>query len=134
MAQLWLICQTLFLSVRTLEYVKFGEAGFFGERSTEDDEELDLDWDIVPIMLIFDSYFLTVDVIAYLMFDAARELNTKIFNEFVKLRGKSNQSILIQLLSLFPLNKMPSLILIGVLLENDVKFHDNSMDFFHKIP
>ena len=32
----------------------------------------------------------------------------------------------------FPHNKMRSLIPIGVLVENDVKFHDNSMDFFHK--
>ena len=31
-----------------------------------------------------------------------------------------------------PHNKMPSLIAIGVLVENDVKFHDNSMDIFHQ--
>ena len=34
----------------------------------------------------------------------------------------------------FPRNKMPSLIRIGVLVENDVKFYDNSMDFSHKNP
>ena len=31
-----------------------------------------------------------------------------------------------------PHNKMPSLIPIGVLVENEVKFHDHSMDVFHK--
>ena len=31
-----------------------------------------------------------------------------------------------------PHNKMPSLIPIGVLVEYDVKFHDNTMDFFYK--
>ena len=31
-----------------------------------------------------------------------------------------------------PHNKMPSLIPTGVLVENYVKFHDDSKDFFHK--
>ena len=55
------------------------------------DEDVDLDWDFVPLMLIFTASYLTVNTIAYLLFDAARELNRKVFNEIVKLCGTSNQ-------------------------------------------
>ena len=78
------MCQTLFISYRTLEYVRCGDTGFFGE-----DENGDLDWDFVPIMLCFTAYYLISDTIAYLLFDVGRELNRKVFNEFINLRGKN---------------------------------------------
>ena len=88
MTQICAAYQSLFISIRTLEYLRYGDAGFFGEAS-DDDEELDLDWDFVPIMLNYTLNYLIVDVNVYFIFDAGRELNTKVFNEFIKLRGKA---------------------------------------------
>ena len=89
LTQLLVTCQTLFISLRTLEYVIGGDAGSFGEGSADEDgDELELDWDIVPIILCFTIGYHTGNVLAYSIFDAQRELNTKVFNEFIKLRGK----------------------------------------------
>ena len=79
--------QAMFISFRTLEYMKYGDAGFFGEK-LDDEEDVDLDWDFVPMMLIATLCYLTADVNVYLIFDAGRELNRKVFNEIVRLRGK----------------------------------------------
>ena len=84
-AQIFLICQTLFISFRTLDCMTGVSGFFFGEN---DGEDVDLDWDFVPIMLCFTVSFLTLNPIIYFIFDVGRELNTKIYNEIFKLRGK----------------------------------------------
>jgi len=91
MTQLLLTGNTLFVSYRTLEYVKCGDAGFFGERSNE---KLGLDWDFVPMMFMMMVYYVTWDAVAYFLYDAQRGLNTKVFNEFIRLRGKTNPLII----------------------------------------
>ena len=45
----------------------------------------------MPIMIITTEAYLILDAIAFLIFDANRELNRKVFNEFVRLRGKTNE-------------------------------------------
>ena len=87
MTQILVVCQTVFISVRTLEYMKYGDAGFFGEEPTED---LDLNWDFVPMLLSTSLYFLALNAIASLVFDVSRELNRKVFNELIRLRGKAD--------------------------------------------
>ena len=84
MAQILIACQTLFISIRTLEYVSVGDRGFFGEESV--DVDVNLDWDFVPFIIT--QSFLTANAIANLVFVAGRELNGKVFNEFIRLRGK----------------------------------------------
>ena len=93
MTQLLVTCQGLFVSYRTLEYMTCGDEGFFGEGQGRSDDEKGehLNWDFVPIMLIGTSYYLTLDAVPYLIFDLGRQLNSKIVNEFIKLRGKTNQ-------------------------------------------
>jgi len=71
-----------------LEYVKYGDAGFFGEVSKNEDG--DLDRNIVPIMLIFTAIYITLNSMGYFVFDVVRELNSKVFNEFIRLRGKTD--------------------------------------------
>ena len=90
MTQLVFTCQTLFMTIRTLEYVTYGDAGFFGQEPGHDVKlKLKLDWDLVPAMLVGTSAYLNANVMTYLMFDAQRELNRKVFNEFIRLRGKA---------------------------------------------
>ena len=84
MSQLLFTCQTLFVFIRTFEYVKYGDAGFFGRGSGH------LNWDFVPVMIIGSVAYLVYDVIGHLIFDVGRELNKKVFNEIFKLRGKAN--------------------------------------------
>ena len=91
MNQILAICQALFISARTLEYVSWGDAGFLGEGSKDMNVDMDLNWDFVPILLILMEAYLIFDAIASLLFDVGRELNRKIFNEFIRLRGKINK-------------------------------------------
>ena len=88
--QAMVTCQVLFVSLRTLEYVRWGDAGFFGDESK--DVNVDLNWDFVPVMLIATESYLIWNTIFFLVFDAGRELNRKIFNEFIRLRGKTNET------------------------------------------
>ena len=88
MTQLLVYGHALFVSIRTLEYMTCGDGGFFEERS--DGEGLALNWDIVPMMLIGTLFYVIVDINLYFVLDARRELNTKVFNEIVRLRGKPN--------------------------------------------
>ena len=88
MTQILFACQALFVAFRTLEYMRWGDAGFFGEESKEN---VNLNWDFVPIMVIFATGFMTYDVNAYFIFDVGRELNRKVFNEFIRLRGKIDE-------------------------------------------
>ena len=60
-----------------------------GAGSSGTNADGDLDWDLVPIMLILSTSYVTIEIIGYLIFDFGRELNTKIYNESLKLRGKS---------------------------------------------
>ena len=76
--------QTLFISFRTLEYVT---QGVFLEDGGQQDT--DLDWDLVPMLLIFTDGYLTFDVTTHFIFDFGRQLNAKIYNEILKLRGES---------------------------------------------
>ena len=71
------------MSFRTVQGAHNGRSieGF-----SETDESLDSDF--VPMMLILSAGYLTIDLIAYLTFDLDRELNMKIYNEVLKLRGK----------------------------------------------
>ena len=48
MIQVSLASHALFISFRTLEYVCWGDAGFFGEGS-KGNVDVDLNWDFVPI-------------------------------------------------------------------------------------
>ena len=85
MTQLLVYGHALFVLIRTLEYMTCGDAGFFGEGSG------DLDADIVALMLIQTLFYVIVDINLYFVWDAHRELNTKVFNEIVRLRGKSKK-------------------------------------------
>ena len=75
LSQILFTCQTLFISFRTLDYATGGE-------------KKELDWDLVPMMLIFSATYLIFDVLNHMIFDSNRELNTKVHNEILKLRGK----------------------------------------------
>ena len=77
MTQILFASQTLFISSRALEYLSA--------------EDVELNWDFVPFMLIAIVAYLTYNVMAYLLFDLGRDLNKKVFNEISKLRGKSNK-------------------------------------------
>ena len=74
---------SLFMSFRTFEYARSGKAG---------DEDLDF-WDFVPVMLFLSGAYLTFDYIVHLIFDSSRAMNTKIYNEILKLFGKNLQVI-----------------------------------------
>ena len=77
--QMIFTCRMIFISFRTLQYMTgFGFSG----------EETNLNWDFVPILLIFTAAFVTGNFIAYFIFDVGRELNVKLYNELIKLRGK----------------------------------------------
>ena len=94
--QILALCQALFISVRTLEYVKCGDAGFLGVKGSKDvnvNVDVDLNWDFVPIMLILMEAYLALNAIAYVTFDVGRELNAKVFNEFIRLWGKTRPYI-----------------------------------------
>jgi len=92
MIQVSLASHALFISFRTLEYVCWGDAGFFGEGS-KGNVDVDLNWDFVPIMLILMEAYLALNAIAYVTFDVGRELNAKVFNEFIRLWGKTRPYI-----------------------------------------
>ena len=77
-------CDTFFMAFRILECMMGGD-----ER-----DDADLDWDLLPMMIIFFSGYLTVDVNTYFIFDSGRQLNIKIYNELRKLRGKKTQEYL----------------------------------------
>ena len=83
LTQILFTCLTIFISFRTLDYAT---DGVFTE---DDDEEENLDWDLVP-MLIFSVGYLTDNVLNHLVFESGREVNTKVHNEILKLRGKHN--------------------------------------------
>jgi len=87
LAQMLLTGHSVFILFRTLEYATGGGlvGGKYGEKEEEEDEVLD--WDLVPMMLIFTNSFLTMDVTTHLIFNYARQLNVKVYNEILKLRG-----------------------------------------------
>ena len=91
MIQVLFALQTVFISFRTLEYLKCGDAGFFGGQRSDDDEDVELNWDFVPIMLIATKSYLTYDAFGALIFDVGPALNAKIFNELIRLWGTTNQ-------------------------------------------
>ena len=80
--QILLTCHAFFMSFRTLEYMS-------GQGSSGTALDVKIDWDMVPIMIIFTAAYVTFEFISYFIFDAGRELNTKIYNEITKLRGKN---------------------------------------------
>ena len=80
MFQVLITCHTFFFSFRTLEYTSWKDGN-------------NLDWDLVPIMLMFIIGYAPFQVIAYLIFDSGREINTKVYNESLKLRGENNNNI-----------------------------------------
>ena len=85
--QMMFTCQTVFISYRTLDYATAGTMTMETEDGTGDDD--DLDWDIVPMMLIFTACYLVTDILIHLIFDVGRELNSKVYNEILKLRGNN---------------------------------------------
>ena len=85
-------CQTWFISFRTLDYVT-GISRLFVE--DHDEQDVELDWDFVPMMLNFTAAYLTTNAFTYSIFDASRELNTIIYNEIYKLRGKTDTRIIL---------------------------------------
>ena len=74
--QILAFCQTLFVFIRTLEYVKYGDGSG------------DLDWDIVPVMLIATVVYFIVHFNVYCIFDAGQDLTMKVYNEIIRLHGK----------------------------------------------
>ena len=70
--------QASFISFRTLNYV----TGTDGE----------LDWDFVPMMISASTVFLSISLIGHFLFDSVRTLNTKVYNENRKLRGKDKRN------------------------------------------
>jgi len=76
--QIMFTAQTCFISFRTAQ-----------NASGEDKEA---DWDFVPIMLILSASHLNINFLTYFTFDCFSELNTKIYNEILKLRGKLRQT------------------------------------------
>ena len=85
MTQTLFLCQTLFISFRTLECVA-GAGGLFG------DKNVDLDWDFVPINVM--GGYLTYDAITHFIFVSGKELNRIVYNEILKLRGKTGNGII----------------------------------------
>ena len=90
LSQLLITGQALFGFLRTLEYVSCGDAGFFGEVSNRAE---DLFWDFVPFMFMGIVGYSIFEGYGYFMFDVGRELNSKVFNEFIRLWGKTSQRI-----------------------------------------
>ena len=78
--QILVFAHTFFISFRTLEYMS-------GNGSSGLDLDKNLDWDLVPMMLIFTATFVTMNINNYLIFDVGREVNAKVYNETLKLRG-----------------------------------------------
>ena len=76
--QILMISATLFFSFRTLEHVILGNGG-------------SLDWDFFPIMLSLSFAHLVLNVLATLIFDKRRELNTITYNTILKLYGNKNK-------------------------------------------
>ena len=74
-----------FISFRTLEYTKTGR-GSSGTNAAGNPIGLDLD--LVPMMVVVLAIFATAEVISYLIFDAAQQLNIQVYNQSLKLRGK----------------------------------------------
>ena len=72
--QILTTCHFLFMSFRTLDYIN--------------ETDVDGNLDFVPIMLILTVGYVTVEVIAYLIFVSGLELNSKVYNESLKIRGK----------------------------------------------
>ena len=78
--QALMTCHTFCMSFRTLKYMSgTGSSG-------------NLDWDLVPLMLIFTTGYITVDEVGYLVFNFGLELNTKVYNESLKLRGNKKHN------------------------------------------
>ena len=73
LVQILFVGQTLFVSIRTGQGVH--ECGRDG------------DWEFIPIMIILTGAYLTITFVSYFTFDSGRALNTKIYNEILKLRG-----------------------------------------------
>ena len=74
LVQLSFIGQTLFVSIRT------------GQGAKASGHEVD--GAFVPIMFIVSGAYLTIALVSYFTFDSGRALNTKIYKEILKLRGK----------------------------------------------
>jgi hypothetical protein len=71
--QLLFLSQTIFMTIRT------GRSAFFtGYQSV---------WDFTPIMVIFCTGYITTFSMFYTMFDSGRDLNMKVYNEILKIRG-----------------------------------------------
>ena len=83
--QILFTCHALFMSFRTLDYAT---GGIFGNKDGEEEEAKVLDWDLVPMMLLFTDGYITIDVTTHFMLDSARQLNVKVYNEILKFRGK----------------------------------------------
>ena len=77
--------QTLFISFRTLEYATSG--GGSVDNNDGQEEKKNLDWDLVPMMLMFTDSYLTIDATTHFIFDQTRQLNAKVYNELLKFRG-----------------------------------------------
>ena len=75
--QAMVTCHTFFISFRTLEYATGGR-----------DKDGHLDWDLIPMMFCFTTGYVTLEFVAYLVLDSGRSLNTKVYNEILKLRGE----------------------------------------------
>ena len=86
LVQILITSHTFFFSFRTLEYAS-------GHSSSGIGVDGKLDWDLVPVMFVFISGYSTYTGIGSFIFDYGRQLNTKIYNETLKFRGKSIQPI-----------------------------------------
>jgi len=78
--QFLIFCHTSFISLRTFEYISGGGGSGMEEKGN-------LDWDFVPMMLIFTVSYVIVQFLGYLIFDSG-QLNKEVYNEILKLRGK----------------------------------------------
>jgi len=77
--QLLFLSQTIFVTIRT------GRSAFFaGDQS---------DWDFTPIMIILCSVYIGIFSMIYTMFDSGRDLNIKVYNEILKIRGTLFKSL-----------------------------------------
>ena len=57
-------------------------------RSVDYASGTDLDWDIVPVILILNGGFIVIHLIIHITFNSHRHLNSKIYNEILKLHGR----------------------------------------------
>ena len=71
--QLLFLSQTIFMSIRT------GQSAFFAGGQS--------DWDFTPIMVISCTAYIAAFSTIYTMFDSGRDLNIKVYNEILKIRG-----------------------------------------------